>query len=471
MSVARHRPGRAAAGRFAAALLAVAVLVPAIPGSAQAWAHGFDGYGTHDWFIDQAMRVLDGRVDDWFDPAIARLSSDDPDVYRHLGLPADHVYREVGIRGGAVQRASDHYSAALAHYREGAAARLAGDQSAARAGFDRASHEIGLLSHYLTDLLQPYHSAYAGLNKTTLHGAYERLVAPVTRRASDSPAWHNPSRSVSQIANIRTTVAAAAAYSRSKFAALHAEMKASPSRFTTRSRDITGRLLRRGAQDLANIVWSVSKGVGESPDVANLTARIKYVGVASREPYQAVFVTASDDRGRPIEGLEVAVTWPLADGSTETVYRWTDPTGFTKYITPMDGGPLMTRRNVVVTAAGTPGSPRTAATWFMVTRPLADGTAGFRTVVADATVAPGETALVTSIARDGKGRAMAGLLVTWTWKVGTKTIRMKGLTDAYGRARATMLVTADMPTTRITVSAHVQAASRNRYSSTSLRRD
>jgi sirohydrochlorin ferrochelatase len=106
----------------------------------------------------------------------------------------------------------------------------------------------------------------------------------------------------------------------------------------------------------------------------------------------------------------------------------------------------------------------------MVTRPLADGPAGFRTVVQDATVAPGETAVVTSIARDRKGRPMAGLLVTWTWKVGTKTIRMKGLTDAYGRARATLLVTTDTPTSRITVSAHVQAASRNRYSSTTLRR-
>jgi hypothetical protein len=463
-------PAQGLAYRLGATVLAVALLALAAPGSALAWANNGDAYGTHDWFVDQAARVLDGRAADWFDPAVARLSSDDPDTYRSGDTVGDHVYRETGNRGGAVQRASDHYSAALDHHRAGVASRLAGDSAAARDAFDRASHEIGLLSHYLTDILQPYHAAYAGLNKEKAHAAYERLVAPLMRRASDQPAWHSASRSVAAIANIRSTVAAAAAYSRSKFSALHAEVKASPDRLTPRMRDITGKLARRAAQDLADIIWSISRGVGESPDVAKLTARIRWVGAASTEPSQAVFVTARDDRGRPIEGLEVTISWPLADGRIQTVTRWTDPTGFARYSAPVGGGPLMTRRHVTVAAAGTPGSPRTTDAWFMVTRPLADGSAGFRTVVADATVAPGETAVVTTVARDRKGRPMAGLLVTWTWKIGTKTIRTRGLTDADGRARSTLLVTTDTPTTRITVSAHVQAASRNRYSSTTLRR-
>jgi hypothetical protein len=457
--------------RLVAALLAAVVALPALPGMALGWANNGDGYGTHDWFIGLALEVLDGRADGWFDADAAFRASDDPDIDRTLGAPGDHVYRETGVRGGAVQNASQHYSAALADYRAGADARTRGDETAARSSFTAASREIGLLSHFYADILQPYHSAYAGLNKSRQHAAYEDLVAPLTRTPGAMPAWHSSSRSVRTIANIRGVVAAAAAYSRGKFPALHAEMKASPSRLTPRARDITGSLARRGAQDLANIIWSISRGAGESPDVARLSARIKWVGVAANEDAQAVFVTARDAQGRGIEGLELDISWPLADGSVATVRRWTDPTGYAKYTAPVGGGPLMVRRLATVRAtATTPDRTVTTTGWFMATRRLADGRAGFRTVVGDATVAAGETAVVTSVARDRLGRAMPGLLVTWTWKVGTRTFRTRGLTGPDGRATTTYAVTTSTPHSLITVSAHVQAASVNRYSSTSLRR-
>ena len=465
-----HVPRPRLPARLLIAGLASLLLLPALPGSALGWAHNSDGYSTHDWFIDQAVAVLDGRAASWFDAEVARLASDDPDTDPALAIQGDHVYRGTGRRGGAVQRISELYSAALADYRAGADARAAGNESAARASFGAASREIGLLSHYLTDILQPYHSAYAGINKVKLHRAYERLVDKVTHRASDSRAWHNPSRSVSEIANIRTTAVAAAAYSRAKFAALHAEMKRSPGALTARARDITGKLARRAARDLANIIWSISRGVGASPDVATLKASIKWVGVAAREPYQTLFVVARDARGRPIEGLEVVISWPLADGSTKTERRWTDATGKAKYTTGVGGGALMIRRYVTVSAtATTPDAAKTASAWFMATRPLADGRTGFRTVATDGTVRPGETAIVKTVARDRKGRPMAGLLVTWTWKVGTRTIRAKGLTDANGRAFSTLPITTS-PAARVSVTAHVQAASHNRYSTTSLRR-
>ena len=466
MPAPRHR----LVGRIAGAFVVATLVLPAVPGTALGWANNGDSYGTHDWFIDQAVRVLDGRAADWFDAAEARLASDDPDTNRALGNIGDHVYRVPGAGGGAVQRVSEHYSAALALYRAGSAARTGGDDATARARFGEASYEIGILSHYLTDILQPYHAALAGVDKDTAHNTYEKLVAPLMRHASDLPAWHSSSRSVFQIANIRTTTIAAAAYARGKFKALHAEITASPSKLTTRARDITGKLARRAAQDLANIIWSISRGVGESPDVAKLKATIKWVGAARNEPRQAVFVKARDALGRPIEGLEVAISWPLPDGGTRTVLRWTDPKGLTQYRAGVGGGPLMIRRYVTVSAtATTPAAKKTISPWFMATRRLADGRAGFKTVVSDATVTPGETAVARTTARDRKGRPMAGLLVTWTWKVGAKTIKASGLTDATGRAITSLPITT-ATATRFSVSAHVQAASRNRYAAASLRR-
>ncbi len=457
-------------GRMAGAFLVAALLLPTVPGTALGWANNGDGYGTHDWFIDQAVRVLDGRAADWFDAAAARLASDDPDTDRTLGNVGDHVYRVPGAGGGGVQRISAHYSAALSLYRAGAKARSAGDSSAASTRFTAASREIGLLSHYLTDILQPYHAALAGAHKDTAHNRYEKLVAPLMRRAGDMPAWHSTSRSVAEIVNIRTTAIAAAAYGRSKFSALHAEITASPTTLTTRARDITGKLARHAAQDLANIIWSISRDAGESPEVSKLTATVKWVGAAAGEPSQAVFVKARDALGRPIEGLEVRISWPLPDGGTRTVLRWTDPKGFAKYHAGIGGGALMVRRYVTVSAtATTAATTKTISPWFMATRRLADGRAGFKTVVQDPTAQAGETAVVKSVARDRKGRPMAGLLVTWTWKDGKKTLKATGLTDGNGRAFTTIPIRASM-SSGLSVSAHVQAASRNRYSSVGIRR-
>ncbi len=454
-----------------AAVLAATIAAPALPGTARAWTHATDGYSTHDWFIDQAVAVLNGRANDWFDAEVARLASDDPDTIPALADGISHVYRESGARGGAVQRISEHYSAALAQYRAGASARAGGSDGAARTAFRAASHEIGLLSHYLTDIMQPYHSAAAGTGKDSIHHDYEMLVDPLTRRASDMSSWHTSSRSVSKIGNIRSVAVAAAAYSRSKFSALHAEMTASRSRLTTRAKEITGALARRAAQDLANIIWSVSQGAGKSPDVASLRTKVKWVGVAANEPYQGLYIWAKDSAGRPIEGLEVVISWPLADGGTTTVKRWTDPNGYIKYSRAVGGGPLLVRRTInLKTTATLPDATRTASTWFQATPRLASGTAGLKTVIRDATLKPGQQALVTTLARDTAGRPVPGLPVTWTWKYGSKTIVTKGITGADGKARTSRTVYSTTTTKTITVTAHVQAASSNRYASTSFRR-
>jgi hypothetical protein len=466
----RARTGHHAARLVGAALVAMAFLVGgALP--VRGWANNGDGYSTHDWFIDQAVKVLDGRADDWFVPSAARLASDDPDTVPALADGVSHVYRETGLRGGAVQRVSEHYSAAAALYRQGVVAREAGDAVTADARFREASTEIGLLSHYYTDILQPYHSAYAGLNRDGPHIAYELLIDEVTHRAADSPGWQSSSRSVATIANVRTTTIAAAAYSRAMFADLHASFTANQAILSAKVRDITGRLARRGAQDLANIIYSISRSAGESPDVASLRTHVKWVFPAASEPYQGVYVTARDAGGRAIEGLEVTILWPLAGGGTRTARVFTDPSGAAKYVAAVGGGPLLVRRTVTVSATATlPAATRTATTWFMATPRLADGSAGFKTAVRDATVKAGETVFITSRARDTAGRPVKGLLVTWTWRFGTKIVTTSAWTGEDGRARTSRLIRTTTTRSRVTVTAHVQAASSNRYSSTSFRR-
>jgi len=49
-------------GRLGAAALVVTLVLSATPGAALGWANNGDSYGTHDWFIDQAVRILDGRA-------------------------------------------------------------------------------------------------------------------------------------------------------------------------------------------------------------------------------------------------------------------------------------------------------------------------------------------------------------------------------------------------------------------------
>ena len=187
---------------LAAAVAASLSLGSASP--APAWIGAETGYQTHDWFVDQAVRLV-GSDASWFDVDVAREATDDPDNADDHGT--DHVYRDQGIRGGAIQRIVDHYDAAADAYAAGR--------------YDDASRQIGLLSHYYTDILQPYHSHYSGIGKTVEHREYELMVMAQTRDANDRPDWGLTGHAPATISNIRSEAIAAAAYSRARFAALH----------------------------------------------------------------------------------------------------------------------------------------------------------------------------------------------------------------------------------------------------------
>ena len=78
-------------------LLAATLPAPA----AHAWGTGGDrkghtGYGTHDWVVDQAAAIATN--DGWFNAAVARAHSGDPDVY--YPRPTEHVFDGEGGRAG-----------------------------------------------------------------------------------------------------------------------------------------------------------------------------------------------------------------------------------------------------------------------------------------------------------------------------------------------------------------------------------
>ena len=109
------------------------------------------------------------------------------------------------------------------------------------------------------------------------------------------------------------------------------------------------------------------------------------------------------------------------------------------------------------------GQVKTAHAWWAITPPLRSGGRGFRTVVSDKTVVPGQVVTVTSVAHDAKGRPVPNLLVTWTWNYNGHRVHTHAVTDAHGRATSTQLITTATTMKTITVTAHTQSASLNRY--------
>jgi hypothetical protein len=446
----------------------------AAPAPSAAWSNGKgDGYGTHDWIIDEGLRVLSDKDVSWFRRTTALIVSDDPDNVEVAANPArkiDHIYRDGGVRGGAVQRITEHHAAAVQLHREGTEAQEAGDTAAADAAFDAASRELGLLAHFLGDLLMPHHTNVRGAGLNEEHLQYELLVQALTRWPDAAPEWRSASRTPELLTNVRRTALSAASFSRAWYDAVHASMTVSPTALTQVGRDATRVLLRRAAEDMADIIWSVTNHVGVAPELGSLDASLPWRGVKAYETGQKLAVRALDVKGNPMEGLGIRVAWTKDDGSVATKTLWTDAYGTARWTGPVGKSPFMRQRTVKVAATASLVTTRVSR-WFYVTRRLEARSAGFRTRVSDDTVVAGQAANVVTRATDTQGRPVSRLLVSWTWTAGGKAIaRTSGYTDAEGRARSSLPVTAATPRGTITVTARTSAASINRSASDTLAR-
>ena len=435
--------------RLAAAALIVAALVAPAPVSG--WANNFDNYGTHDWILDQALKVLDGRVDGWLDRELALVHTDDPDYTRDPEWN-EHTYRAEGRVGGGVDRIAYHYDLAQAAYESH--------------DYDEASIQIGLMSHYVGDLAEPYHTHMGGIPLGDEAKKYEQLVAPMHRDQNDTPEWSSSRRTVSEIENVRDTAAGTAAHSRQFFKELRDKLKSSNFKMTNRISEITGSVFKRATNDLADMIWSIERGVGAQVAVGRIELDVKWTGVLPGDE-NTVYVRAFDVDGHPIEGLRVMVEWPTPTGTfIEPLY--TLPDGRQKRHQPVGKTPMLELRPVTATAEVRGDEVVAENAWTLSPR-LATGTAGFKTVVNDATVVAGQVVTVKSIARDKDGDPVPNLLVTWVWDLGSTTVKTQGYTNNDGRATSSKTITAGMAND-IVITGQTQAGSTNRSDSTTVHR-
>lgn len=450
--------------RLAAAGIAVLLAFAGVAPVA-GWANGpsgGNGYGTHDWILDQALRYLaaEGVSTSWVDREIALLATDDPDkieVAQDPDRDIEHVYTGGGRRGGAIHRITEHYAAMLREYGSG--------------DFDGASYQLGMLAHFYGDILVPYHTSRDAIGQTTKHHAYELLVDDSHRTPTSGSGWSivGTSWALKDVTNIRTTALAAAAYSRVRYTDLAANFDANDTTLSPVANTITREVLRRASGDLADIIQSVPKGIGNPPAVGSLTVTLRWRGVKTNEASQRLDGKALDVNGKPIEGLLVNVKWPMPDGSIKTMPFWTDELGNGHIYGVVGSNPYMVKQNVTVTAT-TNQTTVTKNTWWYRTKRLADGTAGFSTKISDSTVVNGQTVTLTTTAKTSTGTPIVGLLITYSWYVGGTTITTTAYTDSTGRAKSSYKVQSSTTRSTITVTARTSAYSINRASSKTFAR-
>ena len=453
----RSRRAHALAAVALMALLALAGTVAPVA----AWSNRGDDYGTHDWILDQALRLLDARGigHGWVNRQIALKATDDPDTVEVAADPArkiEHTYTAEGRRGGAIHRITEHYARIVRLY----------DANK----FDRASYHLGLLAHFYGDLSMPYHTERAAQEEDDEHHAYELLVNDLTRGPTDMPAWSvaNTDWVVSTMPNVRTAAIELAAFSRARYWTVHDNLEPVDTSLNEAVQTATGQVLIRASGDLANLIRSVRKGVGVAPPVGSLELWAHWHGVKGNEPNQMIHGRVRDVNGALVEGVRVDVTFPTADGP-KTWPFWTDETGEGRVRIEVGNPPLMARVDV----SGKVRTDRTSATdddWYYRTDMLADGSAGFWTDVGDRSVAQGQIVIVKTYARTPEGNPIAGLLIDWTWMLPDAPMVTTGYTNDEGEATTSFMISDDTTDAQIYVYAHTSAYSLNRKSKTWFQR-
>jgi hypothetical protein len=455
--------------RLAAAALAALLVLPAAVVPTLGWANVGDGYGTHDWILDQAFRLLDARgiPTSWVDRQMALVSTDDPDTVEKAADSTrgiEHVYYDYGRRGGAIHRITEHYAAMLRKYEAGRTAQLAGDTATATARFREASYNLGMLAHFYGDILVPYHTTLDGLDEDGEHAAYELLVNTKTRTSTASPTWSvaNTSRTVRDMPDVRASAIAAAAYARARYPTLTDAFDENDTALSSTADTVTKEVLIRASGDLADLISSVPDGIGYPQRIASLKFWVRWHGVKANELSQRAYATVLDAAGRPIEGVEVKISWPMPNGSKKAIRFWTDATGGGNGITQATGTTTLMVKQTASATVTTDQTSITKTAWFYQTKKLADSSAGLVTTFNDRTVVAGQTITATTKARDTSGNPVAGLYIEWTWDLSGTTKTASGYTDASGNARTTFTVTSSTSRSTLYLKAKTSAYSLNR---------
>jgi hypothetical protein len=427
-----------------------------------AWSNRGDGYGTHDWILDQSLRLLDERGigHAWVDRTIALEATDDPDTVEVAADPSrkiEHTYTATGRRGGAIHRITEHYAKILRAYD-------AHD-------YDDASYELGMLAHFWGDLSMPYHTDQAAQEADAEHHQYELLVNDLTKGPTDKPGWSvaNTNWNVSNMPNVRTAAISMAAYSRARYQTVHDNFEANDTSLSNPVENVTEEVLVRASGDLADLIKSVPNGVGNPPRVGTLQLWARWHGVKGNEPNQLIYGRVRDVNGDLMEGVRVDVTFPMG-GGTATWAFWTDDTGEGHVRIEVGNPALMVRKDV----SGKVKTDQTVATdgdWYCRTVKIADGADGFWTDVSDRSVVQGQRVTIKTYVRTPSGDPVEGLFVDWTWELGGGEVMVTtGFTNENGKATTSYVIENGTTHAQVYVYAHTSAYSVNRKSKTWFQR-
>jgi len=425
------------------------------------WSNRGDGYGTHDWILDQALRLLDERGigHAWVDRTIALKATDDPDTVEVAADPSrkiEHTYTGTGRRGGAIHRITEHYAKIL---------RLHDAHK-----FDQASYHLGMLAHFWGDILMPFHTHQDAQTNDGEHHEYELLVNDLTRDPDDESGWSvaNTNWNVSNIPNVRTAAVAAAAYSRARYHDLADAYDVNDDTLSPTAANITKQVLIRASGDLADLIQSVPKGIGNAPPVGSLQLWARWHGVKGNEPNQLIYGRVRDVNGDLMEGVRVDVTFPTS-GGTRTWPFWTDATG-EGHVRIEVGKPTLMVKKGVSGKVRTDGTSVTDGDWYYRTKKLDDASDGFWTVVSDRSVVAGQKVKIKTFVRTPDGKPIPGLLVDWTWELGGTPMVTTGYTNDKGKATTSFVIKSGTTHAQVYVYAHTTAYSLNRKSKTWFQR-
>lgn len=442
--------------RRACALVILSGIIAVIGASpALAWTNGGstgpglaggNKYAMHDWILEQAIQLARERDPigtEWIDTETARLASDDPDYDGSSRY--NHVFKQVGSAQGAPQQAADEYSRLLDAYQSG--------------DFSRASRLLGVMSHYYSDVNQPFHTYSHSSTKvyTTVY-AKKRYVSQIHldyERAAWAYISKNREQSVVRregrpVTDVRSMAVAAALSARGRYKALLKTFIASTngsverpngSVESGRPREVTLMVVNRAINDLADIIVAVPTGKGRSLPPASMKHRMSSRLYRYPRAGQLIgsYVVCLDKSGKPIRGMRVRFTWPARGGKTRTYIRYTNSQGIAHH-SLYESSRTKMRRLTVTSKVRSDNREVGRSTVYMVTPRLGKGLAGVRTKVSSKHPRSGTRVRAYARIASAHGRPVAGLPVIFTWSYKGRVVKVRAVTDSRGVARSSRAV-------------------------------
>jgi hypothetical protein len=148
----RRFGSRARIGGVTASIVVGLLLMPSSQQPAGAWLNGLpqkpNSFGTHDWVLLKAVKAV-GAKGRWVRLRIALRATDDPDSIRDIPYASDHRWHNwgpyKGTTGGAPKAVRIWYRRTVHRLEQGRRR--------------KASRTLGIMSHLLSDIAQPMHTA------------------------------------------------------------------------------------------------------------------------------------------------------------------------------------------------------------------------------------------------------------------------------------------------------------------------